>query len=74
MSVADERIVDQAVLDQADERTEVAGRPRRPRRPCLLGDALIVMRSNGPPKAAVHGIHGATAVVLLAISALLLVA
>jgi hypothetical protein len=38
-----------------------------------VGDALIVLRSNGP-KAAVYGIHGATAVVMLAISVLLLVA
>ena len=37
-----------------------------------VGDALIVLRSNGP-KAAVYGIHGATAVVMLAISVLLLV-
>jgi hypothetical protein len=37
------------------------------------GNALIVLRSNGP-KAAVYGIHGATAVVMLAISVLLLVA
>ncbi len=37
------------------------------------GDALIVGRSNGP-KAAVYGIHGATAVVMLAISVLLLAA
>ncbi len=37
------------------------------------GDALIVWRSNGP-KAAVYGIHGATAVVMLAISVLLLAA
>lgn len=37
------------------------------------GDALIVLRSNGP-KAAVYGIHGATAVVMLAVSVLLLVA
>ncbi|WP_433346638.1 DUF4267 domain-containing protein [Microtetraspora malaysiensis] len=38
-----------------------------------IGDAVIVLRSNGP-KAAVYGIHGATAVVMLAISALLLIA
>ncbi|GAA3517303.1 hypothetical protein FHR32_006301 [Streptosporangium album] len=38
-----------------------------------VGDAVIVLRSNGP-KAAVYGIHGATAVVMLAISVLLLVA
>jgi hypothetical protein len=38
-----------------------------------VGDALIVMRSSGP-KAAVYGIHGATAVVMLAISVLLLIA
>jgi hypothetical protein len=38
-----------------------------------VGDALIVLRSNGP-RAAVYGIHGATAVVLLAISVLLLIA
>ncbi len=38
-----------------------------------VGDALIVLRANGP-KAAVYGIHGATAVVMLAISVLLLVA
>lgn len=38
-----------------------------------VGDALIVLRSNGP-KAAVYGIHGATAGVMLAISVLLLVA
>jgi Domain of unknown function (DUF4267) len=38
-----------------------------------VGDALIVLRSNGP-KAAVYGIHGTTAVVMLAISVLLLVA
>lgn len=37
------------------------------------GDALIVWRSNGP-KAAVYGIHGATAMVMVAISVLLLVA
>ncbi|MEU0567282.1 DUF4267 domain-containing protein [Nonomuraea sp. NPDC005983] len=38
-----------------------------------VGDAVIVLRSNGP-KAAVYGIHGATAVVMLTISALLLIA
>jgi hypothetical protein len=38
-----------------------------------VGDALIVLRSNGP-KAVGYGIHGATAVVMLAISVLLLVA
>ncbi|MFY1574656.1 DUF4267 domain-containing protein [Verrucosispora sp. WMMD703] len=38
-----------------------------------IGDALIVLRSGGP-KAAVYGIHGATAVVMLAISVLLLIA
>lgn len=38
-----------------------------------VGDALIVLRSNGP-KAAVYGIHGATAAVMLVISVLLLVA
>lgn len=38
-----------------------------------VGDALIVLRSNGP-KAAAYGIHGTTAVVMLAISVLLLVA
>ncbi|SIN40840.1 DUF4267 domain-containing protein [Micromonospora cremea] len=37
------------------------------------GDALIVSRNNGP-KAAVYGIHGATAMVMVAISVLLLVA
>ncbi|MEU4774085.1 DUF4267 domain-containing protein [Micromonospora sp. NPDC023644] len=36
------------------------------------GDALIVWRSNGP-KATVYGVHGATALVMLAISVLLLV-
>src|SRR5687768_6478109 len=35
------------------------------------GDALIVLRSKGP-KAAAYGIHGATAAVMLVISALLL--
>ena len=38
-----------------------------------IGDAVIVLRSNGP-RAAVYGIHGATAVVLLTISLLLLAA
>ncbi|MEU7782324.1 DUF4267 domain-containing protein [Micromonospora parva] len=38
-----------------------------------VGDALIVWRSNGP-KAIVFGVHGATAVVMLAVSVLLLVA
>lgn len=38
-----------------------------------VGDALIVLRSNGP-KAAVYGIHVSTAVVMLAISVLLLIA
>jgi uncharacterized protein DUF4267 len=38
-----------------------------------VGDALIVMRSGGP-KSAVYGIHGGTAVVMLVISVLLLVA
>lgn len=38
-----------------------------------VGDAVIVLRSNGP-KTAVYGIHGATAVVMLAISTLLLIA
>jgi hypothetical protein len=38
-----------------------------------VGDALIVRRSNGP-RAAVYGIHGATAVVMLVVSVLLLVA
>jgi hypothetical protein len=38
-----------------------------------VGDALIVLRSKGP-KAAAYGIHGATAVVMLVISVLLLVA
>lgn len=36
------------------------------------GDALIVLRNNGP-KSAGYGVHGATAVVMLAISAVLLV-
>jgi hypothetical protein len=35
-----------------------------------IGDAIIVLRSNGP-KATVYGVHGATAVVLLATAALL---
>ena len=35
-----------------------------------IGDAIIVLRSNGP-KATVYGAHGATAVVLLATAALL---
>ncbi|WP_440107426.1 DUF4267 domain-containing protein [Streptosporangium sp. H16] len=38
-----------------------------------VGDAVIVLRSNGP-KATAYGIHGATAVVILAIGALLLIA
>ncbi|WP_433445095.1 DUF4267 domain-containing protein [Nonomuraea sp. CA-141351] len=38
-----------------------------------VGDAVIVLRSNGP-KTAAYGIHGATAVVMPAISELLLVA
>ncbi|QDY77916.1 DUF4267 domain-containing protein [Streptomyces qinzhouensis] len=38
-----------------------------------VGDALIVLRSNGP-KAAVYGIHGSAAVVMLAVGVLLLVA
>lgn len=38
-----------------------------------IGDAAIVLRSNGP-KAAVYGIHGATAAVMLTISLLLLTA
>jgi hypothetical protein len=38
-----------------------------------VGDALIVLRSNGP-KATAYGVHAATAAVMLAISALLLVA
>jgi len=38
-----------------------------------VGDAVIVLRSNGP-KAAVYAIHGATAVVMLIISVLLLAA
>jgi len=36
-----------------------------------VGDALIVLRSKGP-KAAVYGIHGATALVMAVISVLLL--
>jgi hypothetical protein len=35
-----------------------------------IGGAIIVLRSNGP-KATVYGVHGATAVVLLAAAALL---
>ena len=35
-----------------------------------IGDAIIVVRSNGP-KATVYGVHGATALVLLATAALL---
>ncbi len=38
-----------------------------------LGDALIVLRSNGP-RVAAYGIHGATAAVMLATSVLLLIA
>ncbi|MFC8825072.1 DUF4267 domain-containing protein [Streptomyces sp. NPDC057137] len=38
-----------------------------------VGDALIVLRSNGP-KATAYGVHGATAAVMLLISVLLLVA
>ena len=38
-----------------------------------VGDALIVLRSNGP-KATAYGVHGATAVVMVVISVLLLVA
>ncbi|MGW3683209.1 DUF4267 domain-containing protein [Streptomyces prasinus] len=37
-----------------------------------VGDALIVLRSDGP-KAAAYGIHGATAAVMLVIGALLLI-
>lgn len=37
------------------------------------GDALIVLRSNGP-RAVAYGVHGATAAVMVAISVLLLVA
>jgi Domain of unknown function (DUF4267) len=37
-----------------------------------VGDAVIVLRSNGP-KTAVYGIHSATAVVMLAIGVLLLI-
>jgi hypothetical protein len=37
------------------------------------GDALIVLRSNGP-KAVAYGVHAATAAVMVAISVLLLVA
>jgi hypothetical protein len=35
-----------------------------------IGDAIIVLRSNGP-KATAYGVHGATAVVLLGAAALL---
>jgi hypothetical protein len=35
-----------------------------------IGDAILVLRSNGP-EATVYGVHGATAVVLLATAALL---
>ncbi len=35
-----------------------------------IGDAIIVLRGNGPT-ATVYGVHGATAVVLLATAALL---
>jgi hypothetical protein len=38
-----------------------------------LGDALIVRRSDGP-RTAVYGVHGATAVVMVVIGVLLLVA
>jgi hypothetical protein len=38
-----------------------------------VGDAVIVLRSNGP-KTAVYGIHVATAAVMLAIGVLLLIA
>ncbi|MFC8074618.1 DUF4267 domain-containing protein [Streptomyces sp. NPDC057307] len=38
-----------------------------------VGDALIVLRSNGP-KATAYGVHGATAAVMLLIGVLLLVA
>jgi uncharacterized protein DUF4267 len=38
-----------------------------------VGDALIVLRSNGP-KVAGYGIHGGTAAVMLVISVLLIVA
>jgi hypothetical protein len=38
-----------------------------------IGDAVIVLRSNGP-RAAAYGVHGATAVVMLTISLLLLFA
>ena len=38
-----------------------------------VGDALIVLRSNGP-RAAVYGIHGGAALVMLAISAVQLLA
>ena len=36
-----------------------------------VGDAIIVLRGNGP-KATVYGVHGATAVVMLCTAALLL--
>ena len=38
-----------------------------------VGDAVIVSRSNGP-RTAVYGVHGATAAVMVVISALLLAA
>lgn len=38
-----------------------------------VGDALIVLRSNGP-RATAYGVHGATAAAMLVISALLFVA
>jgi hypothetical protein len=38
-----------------------------------VGDALIVLRSKGP-RAIAYGVHGATAVVMMVISVLLLVA
>ncbi|MFI6510852.1 DUF4267 domain-containing protein [Streptosporangium sp. NPDC050855] len=38
-----------------------------------VGDAVIVLRSNGP-KAAAYGVHGVTAAVMLVIGALLLLA
>ncbi|MFC9951574.1 DUF4267 domain-containing protein [Streptomyces prasinus] len=37
-----------------------------------VGDALIVLRSDGP-KAAAYGMHGATAAVMLVIGTLLLI-
>jgi hypothetical protein len=40
-----------------------------PPRTIPIGDAIIVLRSNGPK--ATYGVHGATAVVLLATAALL---